>query len=166
MWSPWCCWERALATYFQQIGPQDHLEALHALECLSLGRSYDALGWIEAGVIAYRAALDRHPTNEEQVQILRELGFLYKRQGNRDEAAALWEAWIGSVAGDDLTPYIELAKYHEWHTGDLTAARGWAAWALRIAEGWPPGSARETRHRGIAPSAGPAGAKTVRRKGR
>ena len=55
----------------------------------------------------------------------------------------MWEDWIGTVTGDDLTPYIELAKHHEWHTLDLTAARGWAAWALRIAEGWPSGFARE-----------------------
>ena len=85
-------------------------------------------------------------------QILRELGYLYKRLERRDEAAGVWEDWIGSVAGDDLTPYIELAKHHEWHTLDLAAARGWAAWALRIAEGWPPGSARaealaDLRHR-------------------
>ena len=52
----------------------------------------------------------------------------------------MWEDWIGTVAGDDLTPYVELAKHHEWHTLDLAAARGWAAWALRIAEGWPPGT--------------------------
>ena len=76
-------------------------------------------------------------------QILRELGYLYKRLERRDEAAEVWEDWIGTVSGDDLTPYIELAKHHEWHTLDLAAARGWAAWALRIAEGWPPGIARE-----------------------
>jgi len=28
-------------------------------------------------------------------------------------------------------------------TLDLAAARGWAAWALHIAEGWPPADARE-----------------------
>ena len=88
----------------------------------------------------------------EIAQILRELGYLYKRLERRDEAAGVWEDWIGTVAGDDLTPYIELAKHHEWHTLDLAAARGWAAWALRIAEGWPSGiHAREAladlRHR-------------------
>ncbi len=56
-------------------------------------------------------------------QILRELGYLYKRLERRDEAAGVWEDWIGTVSGDDLTPYIELAKHHEWHTLDLAAAR-------------------------------------------
>jgi len=56
------------------------------------------------------------------------------------------------VPGDDLTPYIELAKYHEWHTGDLAAARGWVAWAARLGEGGAAGPAQaivaaELRHR-------------------
>jgi hypothetical protein len=65
---------------------------------------------------------------------------------------ALWEEWIGAVPGEDVTPYVELAKHHEWHTADLAAARGWTAWAVRIAEGGPPGYGRdatllELRHR-------------------
>ena len=80
------------------------------------------------------------------------LSLLYKRQAWRDQAAELWEEWISTVPGEDLTPYVELAKHHEWHTRDLAAARGWAAWALRIAEGWPSGITREVtvaelRHR-------------------
>ena len=120
---------------------------------LSLGRCYDALDWVEAGVSAYRAAVDRRASRSpELTQALRDLGYLYKRLERRDEAAEVWEAWISTVPGDDLTPYIELAKHHEWHTLDLAAAHGWAAWALRIAEAWPPGCARtealaDLRHR-------------------
>ena len=47
-------------------------------------------------------------------------------------------AWIGTVSGDDLTPYIELAKHHEWHTLDLARAR-LGRLGLRIAQGWPAG---------------------------
>jgi hypothetical protein len=117
-----------------------------------LGRCYDALDWVEAGITAYRAALRQSAGGPEMAQILRELGCLYKRLERLDEAAGVWEDWISSVAGADLTPYIELAKHHEWHTLDLAAARGWAAWALRIADGWPPGIARtealaDLRHR-------------------
>ena len=101
------------------------------------------MNWAEAGVVAYRTALDRTAAGPELAQILRDLGFLYKRMARRDEAAEVWESWISTAPGDDLTPYVELAKYHEWHAVDLAAARGWAAWALRIAEGWPPGPARE-----------------------
>jgi uncharacterized protein YprB with RNaseH-like and TPR domain len=134
-----------MARFFHQERQEDlreQLAGLHHLEALSLGRCYDALNWAGEGVTAYRAALDRAPFGAELTQILRDLGYLYKRLERRDEAAEMWEAWIGSESGDDLTPYIELAKHHEWHTLDLAAARGWAAWALRLAEGWPPGSAR------------------------
>ena len=132
-----------MARFFRPESPAEQLAELHALECWSLGRCYDALDWVEAGIAAYRAALDRAPGNPEMTQVLRELGYLYKRLERRAEAAEVWEAWIGTVSGDDLTPYIELAKHHEWHTLDLAAARGWAAWALRIAEEWPSGFARE-----------------------
>lgn len=141
-----------MARFFKPEGLAEYLLELHPLECWSLGRCYGALQWEEAGILAYRTALEGSPDGPESVQILRELGYLYKRLERRDEAVELWEAWIGTVSGDDLTPYIELAKHHEWHTLDLVAARGWAAWALRIAEGWPPGFARdeamtELRHR-------------------
>ena len=132
-----------MARLFRYESLAEGLAELHPLECWSLGRCYDALNWTEASIVAYRAALERAPGNPEVTQVLRELGFLYKRLERRDEAAEVWEAWIGTVAGNDLTPYIELAKHHEWYTLDLTAARGWAAWALRITEGWAPGIARD-----------------------
>jgi uncharacterized protein len=123
---------------------------LHPLECLGLGRCYEMLGWVEAGIVAYRAVVDglAAPPEQEESTLcisegLRSLSLLYKRLGRWDEAAASWEQWIGTVPGDDLTPYVELAKYHEWRTIDLDAARGWAAWALQIAEGVAPGSYRE-----------------------
>jgi uncharacterized protein len=129
-----------------------YLTELDPLECLSLGRCYEALNWSDASIIAYQSAADRLTAGEVQVQAWRDLGYAYKRLERRAEAVALWETWISTVAGDDLTPYVELAKHHEWHSGDLTAARGWAAWALRIAEGWPSGYLRdetvgELRHR-------------------
>ena len=141
-----------MARFFRSEIPPEYPVELHPLEVWSLGRCYDALDWVEASVAAYRAALNRAPGDPLVAQIFRELGYLYKRLERRDEAAGVWEDWIVTVSGDDLTPYIELAKHHEWHTLDLAAARGWAAWALGIAEGWPPGIARtealaDLRHR-------------------
>lgn len=118
-------------------------DGLDPLECVSLARCYDALGWVEASVRCYRLALQRASIADNQVLALRELSLLYKRLEWRDQAAELWEEWVGTVIGEDLTPYVELAKHHEWHTGNLPAARGWAAWALRIAGNWPPGLVRD-----------------------
>ena len=130
----------------------DGFAGLDPLECVSLARCYDGLGRVEISVRCYRAALERASIADHQVLALRELSLLFKRLGWRDKAAALWEEWVSTVSGEDVTPYVELAKYHEWRTGDLAAARGWAAWALRIAESSPSGLMRdeitgELRHR-------------------
>ena len=134
---------QALASRFDLARPAEILTGLHPLECLSLGRCYDALDWGEAAVAAYRRALAGSVERGTQVEALRDLAVLYKRLGRREEAAALWEEWISTAPGDDITPYIELAKHHEWRTGDLMAARGWAAWAQHIVETWPPGINRD-----------------------
>lgn len=122
-----------MAHLFQEGVPA--LGDLHPLECLSLGRCYATLAWTEASIAAYQAALAGPLAPAEREQGLRELSLLYKRSQRRDLAVALWEEWISTLPGEDLTPYIELAKHHEWYTGDLVAARGWAAWALRINAG-------------------------------
>ncbi len=132
-----------MARYFRREEVGVFVADLDAAECVSLGRCYDTLGWVEASARSYRAALQRTTTADSQVLALRELSLLYKRQGWREQAAELWEEWVSTVPGGDLTPYIELAKHHEWHTGELAAARGWAAWALRMAEERPAGFERE-----------------------
>jgi uncharacterized protein YprB with RNaseH-like and TPR domain len=141
-----------LGQLYQAAGRIERLADLHGAECLSLARAYVDLGWHDAGEAAYRAALAAPLADAERGLAYRDLGFLLKRLDRRAEAAALWEEWISAVPGDDVTPYIELAKHHEWYTGDLAAARGWAAWALRQVEAGAPGPAQavtaaELRHR-------------------
>jgi uncharacterized protein len=132
-----------MARHFRREALDADHDDLDPLECVSLARCYDSLGWVEASVRCYRRALLRSAVADNQVLALRELSLLYKRLEWREQAAELWEEWVSTVAGEDLTPYVELAKHHEWHTCNLTAARGWAAWALRIAESWPPGHVRD-----------------------
>ena len=141
-----------LGQLYQASGLEERLNLLHPAERASLARAYVDLGWIAAGERAYHAALATAAADAQRAQLYRDLGFLLKRLARREEAVALWEEWIGAVPGEDVTPYVELAKHHEWHTADLAAARGWTAWAVRIAEGWPPGYERnailiELRHR-------------------
>jgi tetratricopeptide (TPR) repeat protein len=132
-----------LAGLFQPDRLEEILTGLHPLECMSLARCYEALDWTEAGIAAYRMAHATLPDDDGKAAALRQLGFLYKRLGRQEDAAAVWEEWLSGLTGGDLTPYIELAKHHEWRTLDLEAARGWAGWALHIAERWPPGAARD-----------------------
>ena len=141
-----------LARLFEPQRLHEHLRELPVLDCASLARCYGALEWHEACEVAYRGALTAALTDSERTLVLRELSFLLKRRERVEEAAELWEEWITSVVDDDITPHVELAKYHEWRTGDLAVARGWAAWALRLAERQPAGYDREAtlaelRHR-------------------
>ncbi len=123
-----------MARFFREDRPLGDLDGLPPLTRLSLGRCYEALGWHAASIAAYRAALAGALSPAERTQVLRELSLLYKRLGERELAATLWEEWVSTDSDQDLTPYVELAKHHEWHTGDLRAAHGWAAWAVHIAE--------------------------------
>ena len=148
-----------LGQLYQAAGLEERLNLLHPAEHASLARAYVDLGWIAAGEQAYHAALAAAAADAQRAQLYRDLGLLLKRRARREEAVALWEEWIGAVPGEDVAPYVELAKHHEWHTADLAAARGWTAWAVRIAEGWPPGYAREAtllelRHRLARASSG------------
>lgn len=141
-----------MARFFREDQLPGALARLHPLECVSLGRCYEALGWYSASIAAYRAALAGPLASADRIQALRELSLLYKRLEQRELAAALWEEWVSTDSNQELMPYVELAKYHEWHTGDLRAAHGWAAWALHIAEKTPAGSSRDVlladlRHR-------------------
>ncbi|HEX9115998.1 MAG TPA: ribonuclease H-like domain-containing protein [Anaerolineae bacterium] len=123
-----------MAGFFAAPDPAAWPPDVHPLERASLARCYQALAWNEAAEAAYLSALDGPLADGERVEVFRSLSLWFKRTGRRAEAAALWETWIGTIPGDDLLPFVELAKHHEWHTGDLAAARGWTAWALRLVD--------------------------------
>ncbi len=117
--------------------------ALHPVDWASVGWALETAGdWAQAER-AYRQALARPLPDDVRRATLARLGWLLKRQKRRQEAAALWEEWITSMPGDDVMPFVELAKHHEWHTRDMKAALMWSQWARRIVEGWPPGPERD-----------------------
>ena len=126
-----------------QLGSEPSWGALHPTDCASLARSYEHLGWIEASEQAYRKALGGPLDDAQRARVYQSLASLLKRQRRNDEAAAVYEEWITTSAGDELAPYIELAKYYEWHRRDLAIARGWAAWALDLVNHRPAGIASE-----------------------
>jgi hypothetical protein len=72
-----------------------------------------------------------------------------KTRGRRAEAATLWREWH-TLFPADPEPCVELAKIHEWHTGDLAAAMDWAVAAGRCLDEWPEGWQRDEAHSRIA----------------
>ncbi|HEY64026.1 MAG TPA: tetratricopeptide repeat protein [Caldilineae bacterium] len=118
-------------------------DALHPIDYTALGWALEQSGDWSAAERAYRRALADYLPDDVRCYALSRLGTLLKRQGRREEAAALWQEWITSVPGDDVTPFVELAKHCEWHERDLEAALMWSQWARQIVEGWPPGYRRD-----------------------
>ncbi len=73
------------------------------------------------------------------------LATLYKRQGRKAEAVPIWHEMAEKAF--DLSGHEELAKYHEWTTGNLSEALDWTDRALGICSAWP---ANERRNSSIA----------------
>ncbi|MGI5917726.1 MAG: ribonuclease H-like domain-containing protein [Anaerolineae bacterium] len=93
-------------------------ENLHR-DPLSLGRFYESCGRDEEAIEAYRqAGLSRRQADRSEAA--RRLSFLFKRLGRYDEAMEIWQSRLG---GDELYPYIELAKQLEHRLKDYVQAR-------------------------------------------
>lgn len=125
-----------------QPGEPGHLSGA---EALAVARWHELAGRTEAAEAAYQAALEAgRAAGEVRAEALRRFGGQLKRQGRFEEAADNWREWH-RLAQDDPRPCIELAKYHEWHTGDLDRALAWAQRALVCLSHWPSGWRREER---------------------
>lgn len=107
---------------------------------LSLAAWYASLGQEDHSEAHYRLAADLAPEADTRREALWGLSMLLKRQGRREEAAPLW-AFIADLKLD-LRGHEELAKYHEWHSGDLHTALDWSQQAIDLASGWQQGYLR------------------------
>ncbi|MBL7064159.1 MAG: ribonuclease H-like domain-containing protein [Anaerolineae bacterium] len=134
-------------------------ESLSGAEFYGLGRWYEAENKLAEAERAYRVALrlcsgqaiGTDHTFDLHAKALRDLGYLLKRAGRRHEAFACWQQ-LALETRDDALAHVELAKYFEWHVGDLALAAGWTRTALAQVENWPTGTRRddalaELRHR-------------------
>ncbi|MEZ4615122.1 MAG: ribonuclease H-like domain-containing protein [Caldilineaceae bacterium] len=130
----------ALATHLSsvyQAGEEPTIHKLHGLDWLSLGRCYaDQARWLEAER-TFTAALEQLAGNPAQADAFAELAQLQKRQNRWDVAAETLQRWLSTVPGIDPTPYVELAKYCEWHCKDLEQAAMWTQWALHNLQSAP-----------------------------
>lgn len=119
------------------------IDGLHPVDLVCLARCFEELAWQTQGESAYRRALGQPLPSTVRAEALNRLTWMLKRQDRRREAVELWQDWITSVPGHDITPYVELAKHHEWHDVDLAAARKWTLWAVHVAGQMPAGLGRE-----------------------
>ncbi len=132
-----------LAAHLCEIFAQPEAMRLPSDDLLSLAQWYEGLDLPERAEATYVAALTAARRDAEMAQVLESLAGLLKRQDRRAEAAAHWETWAALMPKAD-TPRLELAMYHEWHTGDLAKARAWTEDALRVVRGWGYSERRES----------------------
>lgn len=107
---------------------------VHGLDWLSLGCCFEAIDHSQSAEYAFSQALARLDNEKDslvgRVEGYRRLGLLYKRRGHWEQATAIWQQWLSTIDGPDLTPFVELAKYCEWQAHDLEQAEMWTRWAL------------------------------------
>lgn len=140
---------------------------LSGAEFYGLGRWYEADGRPAEAERAYRAALRLRPSTGSgqrsgqalgthlatglRAKALRALACLLKQADRRHEAFGYWQQ-LALETRDDVLAHVELAKYFEWHVGDLALAADWTRAALTQVKNWPAGTRRdvalaELRHR-------------------
>ncbi len=88
--------------------------------------------------VAFTGALAGKLTLPDRTLGLTRLAALYKRLGRRAEAVPFWEQ-LASFTLEDPAPFVELAKYYEWHARDYRRAQAWVQRALALVGGWTPG---------------------------
>lgn len=125
---------------------------LQGLDWLAMGQCYEKLGQLPSAENAYQQALALLREPAAQADAYQALAQVQKRQGNWPAASETWQRWLTSVPGNDLTPYIELAKYCEWQSRDLEQAEMWTGWALHNLRKLPvhqrePGQIEALEHR-------------------
>jgi len=76
------------------------------------------------------------------MKVLRTLGYFLKRAKRRAEAFAYWQQ-LALEQTNDILAHVELAKYFEWHVGNLPLAAGWTQMAITQAKAWPKGMRRD-----------------------
>jgi uncharacterized protein YprB with RNaseH-like and TPR domain len=107
---------------------------------ISLARWYQQQGLVEQSEEVYRAALEEDADGPLREELLAGVANLLKRAGRNEDAVAYWE--LHADLKLDIAGHEELAKYYEWHAGDMQQALNWTQTGIALAESWRPGYRR------------------------
>jgi hypothetical protein len=129
-----------LAVILTRAFGQPAARDLHIDDRISLARWYESRGMMAECEAAYRMAMDEAPDAETRRDALAGYAALLKRLGRRSEGVPLWEFLADLKL--DIQGHEELAKYDEWHAGDLAGALRWAEAGIALAGSWTPGLRR------------------------
>jgi hypothetical protein len=132
------------------VEPQEAAGPVSGVELYGLGRWQTREGAVQEAERAYYCALESDIDPALRARTLWDLGLLLRRADRRDEAFAYWQQ-LALEQPDDLRPYVELAKYFEWHVERPALAAAWTRAALARADAMAGDPRRvtveELRHR-------------------
>lgn len=107
---------------------EDQIE--HGLDLIAIGKLYAELGKIDSAVSIYQRGLDFEDVkNDVYWQTIKNLSFLYKKQGNMEAACKLWEE---AAQEGQIYAHVELAKTFEHRKKDFCSALDWTQGAIEI----------------------------------
>lgn len=113
--------------------PSPDGELLCGDDLYGLGRLLEARGRLEGAIQCYDAALDRGVHAVSDATLQRQLSAAYKRLREHGNALAIWQA-MSQAQPPELYPLVEMAKYYEHISRDLSLAHTVAERALVVAE--------------------------------
>jgi uncharacterized protein YprB with RNaseH-like and TPR domain len=99
------------------------------VEHLALGKLFWEHGFPEKAIRCFEIALERCDESLTW-SVLRWLSTALKKTGQGERARTLWEEMVTWPYKEDVTPYIELAKYHEHRLKDFERAMAYVEQAL------------------------------------
>lgn len=119
-----------VARQISQPDPADH-----PIDLYSLGKWQADLGLVAPAEQNLRLAAQGDLPLELYHKNLHRLGLLLKQNGRSAEAIPLWQQ-IAATSFDDVAAHVELAKYYEWHSKELSQAASWSERALELVQSW------------------------------
>ncbi len=115
----------SLAAIFKYVATtlEDPLHCdIPSLDRVAIARLYDDLGHFEKAVSLYELGLEEGLPEEFFLRTLQRFAVSCRKQNRWDIAESIW---IKAAQHNDLSAYIELAKYYEHHARDLVEALDW-----------------------------------------
>jgi len=103
---------RILSSPFERSGDWLH-------DYCALGTLYERQGYTDGAIKAYRLATQDSVNHDRVATANQRLSLLLKRLGQYQEAIEIWHSLLG---GNELYPYVELAKQYEHRIKDLDMA--------------------------------------------
>ena len=98
-------------------------------DLIAMAKLFENLGDLDMAIELYRRGIESNAPEEALVAALSRLASIHKRRGNFEQAELFWQA---AASHNDISAFVELAKYYEHHVQDYDQALKWTSSALML----------------------------------